>query len=302
KGTRYRVLDFQFIEPDAKPGGKVDAAAPFRAQIFDYTNNKAYVVTGSLKDPRLKVNETQQQPNPSEDEFNEAVAVLTRDRQLGAAVRDHLLQPYMPMPPLVALDQPVANIERTVTVGLMPPDAKGGTEVVGVNLIRQSVERYADGAPPTSSATAANCGVPSAGQSTTGHGVAGQFEVVISRGGQEYWRFTCVRPSASSGTNASGIELINVQYRGKLVLKRAHVPILNVQYERNSCGPFRDWTYQEGMFMANGTDVPGTNGGIRMCSAEPQTVLDNATDTGNFKGVAIWDREEVSLVSELNAG
>lgn len=31
-------------------------------------------------------------------------------------------------------------------------------------------------------------------------------------------------------------------------------------------------------------------------------MLDNGTDTGNFRGVAIYDREEVTLVSELNAG
>ena len=40
------------------------------------------------------------------------------------------------------------------------------------------------------------------------------------------------------------------------------------------------------MFVANGTDVPDTNGGFRMCSEEPETVLDNGTDTGNFRGVA----------------
>jgi hypothetical protein len=39
-----------------------------------------------------------------------------------------------------------------------------------------------------------------------------------------------------------------------------------------------------------------------LCTDEPQTVLDNGTDTGNFRGVAIYDREEVTLVSELNAG
>jgi hypothetical protein len=89
-----------------------------------------------------------------------------------------------------------------------------------------------------------------------------------------------------------------------LVLSRANAPILNVQYYRNACGPYRDWSWQEGMFVANGTDVPGTeaNGGIRICTEEPQTVLDNGTDTGNFRGVAIYDREEVTLVSELNAG
>ena len=53
------------------------------------------------------------------------------------------------------------------------------------------------------------------------------------------------------------------------------------------------------MFDAPGADVAP---GIRMCTSSPGTVLDNGTDFGNFRGVAIWDREEVRLVSEMNAG
>ncbi|MFL6276798.1 MAG: hypothetical protein ACJ74G_16550 [Blastocatellia bacterium] len=302
KSARHRIVNFEFIEPDPKASDKTEAPTQYRAQIFDYSNNKAYVAIGNFKDARLQLSETQQQPNVSEEEFAESVNLLSRDKQFGAALRNHQLEPYRPMPPLVALDQPVGKVERTLTVGLMPADGKHGNEVVGVNLIRQTVVRYAGGAPPTSSAADINCGVSSSGQGTTSHGTAGQYDVIISRNGVEFWRFTCIRPSASSGTNASGIDLKNIKYRGKLVLKEAHAPILNVQYERNLCGPYRDWSYSEGYFDAVGTDVPGTNGGIRMCTAAPQTILENGTDTGSFKGVAIWDREDVTLVSELNAG
>lgn len=302
KGARARILVFEFIEPDPKASDKTSAPTQYRAQVFDYTNNKAYVVIGNFKDSRIEISATTQQPNTCDEEFQDAVSIIAADKQLGEAVRNHLLEPYMPMPPLVAIDQPVSKIERTVTVGLMPPDGKSGNEVIGVNMIRRSVVRYQDGAPPTANAVTQNCGVPNAGQSTTSRGTAGTADIVISRGGQEIWRFTCVRPSASSGGNASGIDLRNVKYHGKLVLKEAHAPILNVQYERNFCGPFRDWSYQEGMFVANGTDVAGTNGGIRMCTEEPQTAIDNGTDTGNYRGVAIYDRESVTLVSELNAG
>ncbi len=85
---------------------------------------------------------------------------------------------------------------------------------------------------------------------------------------------------------------------GKMVLARANAPILNVQYERNLCGPFRDWTWQEGMFDAPGTDIAP---GFRMCTSEPSTVIEDGTDFGDYRGVAIWDREEVRLVSELEA-
>ena len=66
---------------------------------------------------------------------------MSRDKQFAEAVRNHLLEPYRPMPPLVGQDQPVGSVERTITVGLMPTDGKDGNEVVGVNMIRQTVEK-----------------------------------------------------------------------------------------------------------------------------------------------------------------
>lgn len=282
KGARARIVVFEFIDPDPKATDKTQPPTQYRAQVFDYTNNRAYVAIGYFKDTRLEITPLQQQPNTCEEEFQDAVSVIAADKQLGDAIRNHLLEPYMPMPPLAAIDQPVGKVERTVTVGLMPPDGQNGNEVVGVNMIRRTVVRYQDGAPPTSNAITQNCGVPNAGQATTSRGTAGQFDIVISRGGTEIWRFTCVRPAASSGSNSSGIDLKNIKFRGKLVLKEAHAPILNVQYERNFCGPFRDWSWQEGMFVANGTDVAA---GIRMCTDEPQTMIDNNTDTGDRKSV-----------------
>ncbi|HEX8183348.1 MAG TPA: hypothetical protein VF747_01315, partial [Blastocatellia bacterium] len=302
KGVQYRMLSFDFVENDSKLTGRAEPPTRYRATFFDYTNNRAIVVNGQFKDSNIEVSASPAQPLPSMEEFDAAVSILSKDPKLGPAIRDKSLQPYPPMPPLVDIDLPTGKVERTVTVGLMPTDGKAGNEVVGVNMIRRSVIRYEEGAPKTSNAIEANCGVPNAGQATTSFGTAGQFEIVISRGSEEIWRFLVIRPSASSGNNKSGIELRDVKYHGKLVLSRANAPILNVQYAQNACGPFRDWSWQEGMFDAPGTDVPGTNGGVRMCTEEPETVLENGTDTGNYRGVAVYDREEVTLVSELNAG
>lgn len=302
KGAQYRMLSFDFVETDSKITGRAEPPTRYRATYFDYTNNRAIVANGRFKDSNIEVSTSLAQPVPSMEEFDAAVSILSKDPNLGPSIRDKSLQPYPPMPPLVDIELPTGKVERTVTVGLMPTDGKVGSEVVGVNMIRKSVVRYEGGAPKTSNAAEANCGVPSAGQTTTSFGTPGQFEVVISRGSEEIWRFLAIRPSASSGNNKSGIELRDVKYRGKMVLSRANAPILNVQYARNQCGPFRDWSWQEGMFEANGTDVPGTNGGVRICTDEPETVLDNGTDTGNYRGVAVYDREEVTLVSELNAG
>src|SRR5687767_2863441 len=114
---------------------------------------------------------------------------------------------------------------------------------------------------------------------------------------------TVIRPSASSGTRASAVELRNVDYRGKRVFARAHVPVLNVLYVNNACGPYRDWQYQEGFFAATGTVIPNTNNSFMACTSAPQTILDNSTDTGTFRGVAVYTNgDETTIVSEMEAG
>jgi hypothetical protein len=44
------------------------------------------------------------------------------------------------------------------------------------------------------------------------------------------WEMCWLRPVDSSGANGSGLELRDIHYRGQLVLKRAHAPIVNVEY------------------------------------------------------------------------
>ena len=302
-GKNYRMLAFDFLESGVKEA-KPEPPSRYRATFFNYTSNQAITVTGRFKDPAVDVSLLSEQPVPSPEEFATAMSIVSKDPVLGPAIRDGSLEPYASMPPLVDIDLPAGKVERTLTVGLLPKDGKAGNEVVGVNMIRESVLRYEGGAPPTSKASPDSfCGVPDAHQTSNGSGVAGQYQVTIMRGPELIWEFLLIRPSVSSGNNGSGIELRDVKFRGKMVLSRANVPVLNVQYYRNVCGPYRDWSYQEGMFVANGTYVVGGGGnGIMLCTDEPQTVLENGTDTGNFRGVAIYDREEVTLVSELNAG
>jgi Cu2+-containing amine oxidase len=90
-----------------------------------------------------------------------------------------------------------------------------------------------------------------------------------------------------------------VDYRGKRVLSRAHVPIVNVKYHNNQCGPFRDWLNQEGTFQASGED---RGPGFRDCVEPPLTIADTRSDAGNFYGVAVHvDGDTVSLTSEMDA-
>lgn len=298
RGTLNRMLSFEFIDNDTKATGRSEPPTRFRATIFDYTNNRSVIVEGGFYDSSVSVSITNDQPDPSSEEFEAAVAIVANDSEFGPALSSKRLEPYPPMPPLTNDPSAKGKPERTVTVGLFPTDDNYQHEIIGVNMVRRTIVRFASGAPPTSNAATLNCGVQGAAQATTPNGVPGQVEVVISREGIEFWRFLCIRPSGSSGFRKSGIELRDVRYMGKMVLARANAPILNVQYERNLCGPFRDWAWQEGMFDAPGTDIAP---GFRIATSEPSTVIDDGTDFGVFRGVAIWDREEVRLVSELEA-
>ena len=50
------------------------------------------------------------------------------------------------------------------------------------------------------------------------------------------WTLCWVSPDESSGVDGSGLELHDVRYKGKLVLARAGVPLINVDYEPGGCG------------------------------------------------------------------
>ncbi len=304
--TQSRLLRIDLLEPpqETKPA-RPKPPQRFRAVIYDYTNNVALHATGSLAKPTsLEIEESAQQPLPSREEFDEAVRLISEHAELGKGLRDQRFIAYRPMPPLLHEPLPDGRVERTVTVGLLPLEGMQGHEIVAVNMVRRDVIRFEPSArgraPETSAAHNPICGIAvDANQSTTNN-AAGSAWVTVSQGGNVLWKFLAVRPAASSGTNGSGIELRYVDYKGKRVLYRAHVPILNVKYDGNACGPYRDWQNEEGMINANGSDpVPG----FRLCSAPATTILDTGTDTGNFLGVGVYVKgQEVVLVSEMEAG
>ena len=303
-GTRHRLLSVRLLEPAVE--GKPDEPVPpdrYRAAIYDYTNNRVVLATGSLDDIQgsLEVSEAGHQPLPTKEEFDEAVEVLLEDEDLGPAIREERLVPYRPMPPLVEAELPDGRVERTLAVGLLPRERGAGHEIVGANMIHRTASRFQEGAPALARARAQTCGLPNANQAATPRGLAGQFQVTVpASDGSPLWSFLVIRPSASSGTNASGVELQNVRYRGKLVLFWAHAPILNVRYDGNACGPFRDWLFEESWIQADGTNVAP---GIRRSQAPAQTILESGSDSGNFRGVAIYRQgRETVLVSELQAG
>src|SRR5260370_25144567 len=208
------------------------------------------------------------------------------------------------MPPLANVEQPNGRSKRTVAIGLRPTTREARHEIVGVNMISQSVVRFESGEPSCSLAEAATGGIQNAGKPTTGRQfVPGQVWVTVTQGNKVLWEFLVVRPAATEGpglsTRGTGVELRFVNYRGKRVLYRAHVPILNVKYDQNACGPYRDWQNEEGMIQADGVDVAP---GFRLSATPATTILDSGSDVGNFLAVSIYVQgQEVVLVSEIEA-
>lgn len=293
-----RLVGLQPIDPGDEPV----PPRTVRAKLYDYAEERALLVDVPLdEDGAARMVSTARQPLPSPDELAAAVEVLGEDPELGPAVRGGRLVPYRSMPPLAGEQLPDGRVERTLTVGLRPADPAGGDEheIVGVRLGRREVVRFEGRAPATALAGGRRCGLPDANQPTTTNR-AGAARITVTRDGETLWRLIAVRPAASSGENGSGVELRGVSYKGKRVLRRAHVPILNVRYDDNACGPFRDWQNEESRFKAQGAAVAP---GFRLCPQPAQTVLESGDDHGNFAGVAVYvDDEEVVLVSELAAG
>ncbi len=305
-GTSNRLITFELLEP-GNTGQASLTPTRFKATFYDYTNNRVITAEGSYPGSVVdKVTESFYQPSPNEEEYDLALKTLGEDQRFSAALSAGTLATYHPMPPVIE-DSSISHGDRIVTIGLRgdPTSQLLPNEIVGVNISRGTVLRFKGNAPPASRADGAECGTPvDANQSTVSNAV-GQYELVVTQGPTELWRMNVVRPAnRSSGTRASGIELNNVRYRGKLVLKRGHAPVLNVKYGADECGPYRDWQYQEGMFQTppGSVDIPGAPG-FRSCPSPATTALETANDTGDFRGVAIYPQgNETVLVTELEAG
>jgi hypothetical protein len=300
---RARLLYVEALEDEEEQKrSRPQPPSRFRATVWDGDQQCAVYAEGSIKDPRrLVVTDRAEAPPPSREEFDDAVRLLARNRAMGGAIRDGRRIPYQPIPAVQVERLPDGRVERRIAVGLLPRDESERHEIVGVDLDRRRLHLEGEAEAGARHGPGGSCGVPhDAGQGTATRGTSGQVWVTVSQGGQQIWRFLAVRPAASSGTNGSGVELRYVDYRRKRVLYRAHVPILNVKYDGNACGPYRDWQFQEGMIQAQGIDVAP---GFRLCPGPALTIMDTGSDTGNFLGVGVYlQAGEVVLVSELEAG
>jgi hypothetical protein len=305
-GTKnYRILEVSFPEAEGKARVRRRAAEPaFRATVYDYDGQRTLLVDGTVGEPsRWEFTELATQPAPTGEEFAQAVRMLGRDEAVGKGLQEGSLVATRPMPPVLTEDLEDGRTRRYIGVQILGDGGRRSVEILGVDPATGDVIRFPGGAPARSrSGNLSACGAPTgANQPTAPKGTPGQVSVTIKHRNRTIWQFVAVRPAASAGTNGSGIELRNVNYRNRRLLSRGHVPILNVKYDQDRCGPYRDWQYEEGRIQAVGTDVGST--GFRLCPQPATTIVETGSDSGNFLGVGVYiTGSEVVFVSEMEAG
>jgi len=121
--------------------------------------------------------------------------------------------------------------------------------------------------------------------------------------GHPVWSLCWISPDESDGVDGSGLELRDVYYKGKLVLRQAGIPLINVDYDPGGCGSYRDWQHTHMDFEAgNPVGPPGSR--YAEPATAPRTVCDHpGTDGGDFQGVAAWKTaEQLELTTQIQAG
>ncbi len=297
-----RFADKRVISVRPRPYDKTR----FDATIYDYTVEKAFDLVLDTKGKELSRTALSKQPARLLEELADAEAIVREHESFAPALAVGTITVYEPMPP-VTID---ADGRRLVNVGVISQAPAGASieknEIVSVHIPTGLVVRYPSGAPETSRAALLACGPPGSGCGYA-TGPCSYYQVVWPAA-DPVWKLKIRHPSCTNSVQAdgTGLEITDVYYKGRLILKRAEVPVLNVVYTGNTCGPYRDWLDSEDCFQAAGTDVPSAGSGVRVASAPPSTLCESGTpgsDAGNFKGVAIFDEgDALWIMTETNAG
>ena len=305
-GTRYapvagkRFADARVISVRPRQGDP----SRFEATIYDYGVEKAFDLVLDGRGKELSRKPLDIQPARSTDEYADAVTIVREYAAFAELIASGVLTPYDPMPS-ISVDR---EGHRLVNIGVMSSIVTAQTveknEIVSVHIPTGRVIRYPTGAPDTARATLGVCG-PAITNCGAAIGTCGTAYQVQWPAASPVWKFKVRHPSCTTSIqpDATGLELTDVYYQGRLILKRAEVPVLNVKYVGDNCGPFRDYLDSEDCFQAAGTDVPAAGSGIRVASSEPSTFCETGVDAGNFRGVAIFDEgDQLWLMTESKAG
>jgi hypothetical protein len=297
-GKRFAVRRVISVRP------RLDDPTRFDATFYDYTAERTFELVLDARGKALSRKEVAGQPARAPDEFTDAVTIVRENPAFAEALAAGSIAPYDPMPS-ISVD---ADGRRLVNVGVISPAAAGQplerNEIVSVDIPTGRVIRYARGAPDTSRATLTSCGPPISDCGAP-VGTCTSYYQIQWPSASPVWKLKVRHPLCTDSVepDGTGLELTDVYYQGRLILKRAEMPVLNVLYAGDNCGPFRDYLNSEDCFQASGTDSPSAGSGIRVASSTPSTFCENGSDAGNFRGVAIFDHgDALWLMSETKAG
>ncbi len=320
--VRYNVLSVGFLTSWRSEPGTVPPPDTAEIILYDYTNNIGYRIEADFpRARRVEMKPLREQPDIfSEQEFQDAVHILAQDPKYGEPLRRGMAYCSPGMPPVLTEPAPYSPFgrfdpmpigkpaphHRTVSVQMHFLPGSGREREIGVfaiDLVDQRVAGYGTG---SSDFFPAACNGPASGGSCTGSG-GSAWQALAWPANNPIWQMLVLRPSGtqSSGNSyGAGVELRDVYYNGRLVIRRAGMPVLNVFYNNNACGPYRDWLYSETCFKCTGTDI---GNGLRVANPGTRaiTICDDANDAGNFRGVGIYEDPntgELVLITECSAG
>src|SRR6266566_2816693 len=148
--TEHRLLSFRMLDENEERVEKLshppETLNRFSADFYDYTNNRTISVAGHLNDLNgIEVSESSRQPLPTDEEFEDAVEVVRKDPELGAAIHQEDLRPFAPVPPFVNTELADGRIERVLAVGLLSEKREIPHRIVGVNMRSKQILRELTG-------------------------------------------------------------------------------------------------------------------------------------------------------------
>ncbi|MEJ5295346.1 MAG: hypothetical protein WHT28_08895 [Fimbriimonadales bacterium] len=318
--VRYNVLDTHFKDNWRTEPGTVPRPDTAVLILYDYTNNVGYRVEADFPyAKRVELTLLKEQPDTfSEVEYQEAVQILASDPKFGEPLRRGIAFCSPGMPPVITQSLPSvwerfdpipvgkpAPSHRTVSVLMHFRPGSGREGEVGVFAIDMVDQRVAALGTGESDFFPAACNGPASGGGCSGGG-GSEWQALAWPASNPVWQMLVRRPSGTTSDQnyGAGVELRDVYYNGRLVLRRGGMPVLNVFYDGNSCGPYRDWLYSETCFKCTGTDL---GNGLRFAAPGQKaiTICDDANDSGNFRGVGVYedpDTGELVLITECSAG
>lgn len=314
---RFNILAATLEHTIRYAPGCLGAPDRLRLVIYHYDENRGYTIEADYPKLReVRLSPIDGQPDYfCETEFQEAVQILAADPKYGEPLRKGVAFCSPGMPPVITdaaapsvwgrfdAIPPYKPKHRWVSVLMHFYSDTQQAGSVGVFLVDMTAQRVAAHGTAGSDFYPASCGGVIPNESCPPNATGNAWQAIAWPAQQPIWQFMARRPRGSNTDGqqyGAGVEIADVFYRGRLVLKRAGMPVLNVFYDGDTCGAYRDWLQEETCFQCSGTDL---GNGFRWASARPTTLCDTLSDGGNFRGVAIYeDGDELVLLSECKAG